>query len=165
MVVRRMQGLRAEISALDEKISAEQRDLNAIDRQIVKLKEKNKAIMISEHAILRYLERVKGVDIEAVKKEMMPEAVVKTIQALGPGEYPVGTHSVKVKDNTVVTILTKEEKEKLPRAPRPGPSADPVVSPKEPSGTLKCLKCEDLTDRLLKGGLCVLCVQEGFSLE
>src|SRR4029077_18854121 len=103
---------------------------------------------------------------EAVKKEIMPAGVVDAVRAMGPGDYPVGTPSVKVKDNTVVTLLTQEEKGKLPRpAPPPKPSAEPVVSPKEPSGPLKCLKCEDLTDRLLKGGLCVLCVQEGFSLE
>lgn len=166
-VERRLAALREEQSALEGKIRTEQRELGSIDAQMAKLKQKNKVIVVSEHAILRYLERVKGVDIEATKREIMPPGAAKAAQAMGPGEYPAGTHSIKVKDNVVVTILTKEEKEKdKPKGPSPSkPSAEPVVAPKESSGNLKCLKCEDLTDRLFKGGLCVHCVEEGFSLE
>lgn len=169
-VERRLKALQEESAALNQKISAEHREMSGIDAKIsqlqAKAKNQTKTVLITEHAILRYLERVKGVDLVQVKKEMVPDLVTQQIRAMGNGEYPVGTHSVKVKDNTVITILTKEEKEKSQRsASPPRPPAEPVVDPKGPSGTLKCLKCEELTDRLLKGGLCVLCVQEGFSLE
>jgi len=165
---RRLKALREELSSLDQKIRTETREIGSIDAQIAQLqakaKNQTKTVIFTEHAILRYLERVKGLDLDQVKKEMVPDLVTKQIRAMGNGEYPVGTHSVKVKDNTVITILTKEEKEKMQPAPPKSP-VEPVIGPKERSGSLKCLKCEDLTDRLLKGGLCVLCVQEGFSLE
>ena len=164
---RRLKALQEESTALNQKITAEHREISGIDAKIsqlqAKAKNQTKSVLITEHAILRYLERVKGLDLDQVKKEMVPELVIAKIRALGNGEYPVGTHSVKVKDNTVITILTKEEKDKQqPTAPKVGHA---IVGLKAPSGTMKCLKCEDLTDRLLKGGLCVLCVQEGFSLE
>lgn len=166
---RRLKALREELSSLDQKIRAETREVGNIDAQIANLqtkaKNQTKTVLFTEHAILRYLERVKGLDLDQVKKEMVPDLVTQQIRAMGNGEYPVGTHSVKVKDNTVITILTKEEKERdKPPSPRKS-SVEPVVSPKKPSGVLKCLKCEDPTDRLLKGGLCGRCVQEGFSLE
>lgn len=169
-VERRLKALQEESTALNQKISAEHREISGIDAKIFQLqakaKNQTKSVLITEHAILRYLERVKGLDLDQVKKEMVPELVTTQIRALGNGEYPVGTHTVKVKDNTVITILTKEEKEKSPpAAPRTKLSVATVVGPKNKGGTLKCLKCEDLTDRLLKGGLCLLCVQEGFSLE
>jgi hypothetical protein len=164
-VERRLKALREELSVLDQKMRTEQRDLGSIDAQMSRLKQKNKVIVISEHAILRYLERVKGVDIEATKREIMPPSAAKAAQALGPGEYQAGTHSIKVKDNVVVTILTKLEKPEKPKREREVPGGEPLIEIKKGSGTLKCLKCQDLTDRLLKGGLCVLCVQEGFSLE
>jgi len=143
------------------------RELSSIDAQIRKLKESTKvrAVIVSEHAILRYLERVRGIDIDQVKKEIAPEHIIQGVRAMGNGEYPVaGSHTLKIQDNTVVTILTKEEKP-LPKPAVQEPAAAPLVEPRKPDGKLKCLKCEDLTDRLLKGGLCVLCVQEGFSLE
>lgn len=159
--------LRAEQSSLDQKMRAATRELSSIDAQIRKLREsgKVKPVIVSEHAILRYLERVRGLDIDQVKREIAPEHIVQRVRAMGNGEYPVaGSHTLKVQDNTVVTILTKEEKP-LPKVEPPKPEVEVVVAPKAPTGSQKCLKCEDLTDRLLKGGLCVLCVQEGFSLE
>jgi hypothetical protein len=159
--------LRAELSGLDQKIRAATREQSSIDAQIRKLKESTKVrpVIVSEHAILRYLERVKGIDLDQVKKEIAPEHILGRIRAMGAGEYPVGgTHTLKVTDSTIVTVLTKEEKP-IPKPVVQEPEAPPLVLPPKPSGDLKCLKCEDLTDRLLNGGLCVLCVQEGFSLE
>lgn len=159
--------LRTEQSALDQKMRAAVREQSAVDAQIRKLKESTKVrpVIVSEHAILRYLERVRGLDLEQVKKEIAPEHILGRVRALGNGEYPVGSsHTLKIQDSTVVTILTKEEKP-LPKPAALEPIAAPLVEPPKRTGELKCLKCEDLTDRLLKGGLCVLCVQEGFSLE
>lgn len=166
---RRLKALREELSSLDQKIRSETREIGDIDSQIAKLqtkaKNQTKTVVFTEHAILRYLERVKGLDIDQVKKEMVPDLVTQQIRAMGNGEYPVGTHSVKIKDNTVVTILTKEEKSPMPTPASKPPRAKSIIGSHPPAGSLKCMKCEESTDRLLKGGLCVLCVQEGFSLE
>lgn len=165
-VERRLKALREELSVLDQKIHTETRELSAIDAQVEQLKKKNKAVVVTEHAILRYLERVKGVDIEAAKREMLPPEVSNQIRALGNGEYPVGTHSVKVKDNVVITILTKEEKPQ----PKPKPRIEPtspssIIEPEKTEGNVRCPRCKERVDRLLKEGFCALCAQEAYAKE
>lgn len=78
--------------------------LNDIKNKIKKV-EDNSNIMISDHAILRYLERVMGIDIEMIKKEILPEKSKQTIQTLGNGTYPINNkYKIVVKNNTIVTI-------------------------------------------------------------
>lgn len=61
---------------------------------------------VSDHAIVRYLERVKGVDIDALRKEILPPTLNKISQRLGNGFYPVGgTHKICVRGGTVVSVL------------------------------------------------------------
>lgn len=157
--------LRSELSGLDQKIRAATREQSGIDAQIRKLKEstKIKPVIVSEHALLRYLERVKGVDIEALKKEIAPEHILGRVRAMGNGEYPVGgTHTLKVQDSTIVTVLTKEEKP-IPKEREPKTPAvvtPPLIEIKKPVGALQCLRCKDGVDRLLKGDICEVCTQE-----
>jgi len=106
---RRLQALLAEMSSIGQKVKAERDELRRIDESIKKLKEKSDELVVSEHAILRYLERVKGVDIEAVKKEILPDTVREQNRLLGNGSFPAGTHRCKIRDGVVITILTKEE--------------------------------------------------------
>lgn len=107
---RRISGLQNEAASLQRKIETERRELSSIDRSINALKERGKDIVISEHAILRYIERVVGMDIEDLKKDILPEMTKLQIKALGNGVFPAQTHKVRVKDNVVITILTNGEK-------------------------------------------------------
>ena len=69
-------------------------------------------IIISEHAILRYLERVKGIDLEEIQKEILPTPELrKSIATCGDGKYMVDEFALRIKKNVVVTILTKDEEE------------------------------------------------------
>jgi hypothetical protein len=95
-------------------------NVREIESKIKKLKVKkitNNSITITEHAILRYLERVEGIDIERVKKDIVTEEVLQQIKTLGAGTYPVkGKYNtidkqmfkIRVRDNAVITVLTKE---------------------------------------------------------
>lgn len=108
---RRLSALQQELSALQKKVQAEQRDISAIDREIDRLKTKKEAgeLIVSEHAILRFLERVWKIDIEDVKQDIAPPTIQQAVKALGNGEYPVGdTHKIRVRDNVVITITTKD---------------------------------------------------------
>lgn len=65
---------------------------------------------VSDHAVVRYLERVKGMDIASIRKEILPDNV-KQATIMGNGYYPVnGTHKVRVKDGVVITVLTPRMK-------------------------------------------------------
>ncbi len=62
---------------------------------------------ISDHALLRYLERVKGVDIEAVRAEMMSAALDKAIEF--GSRVLIGRHGERlvIREGIVVTVIGK----------------------------------------------------------
>ena len=105
----------SNILLIKSEISERNRILTQYDRTKKDLLEKIKSlgnigeIVISEHAILRYLERVDKVDMELVKKQILSESVLDLIEKLGGnnGEYPVkeGGFKIKLKNKTVVTVL------------------------------------------------------------
>lgn len=59
---------------------------------------------ITEHAILRYLERIKGIDLEEIKQEILTEKVSKMIDSLESGTYHVNGYSIKVINKSIVTV-------------------------------------------------------------
>ena len=108
----RLAKLRAEIAEENERLANEQRVLSnkrneaqALQQAINDFLECQKDPIISEHALLRFFERVKGFDLEQVKAEILTEQVKVLIRQLGSGVYPVNGFKIKVKDGTVVTIV------------------------------------------------------------
>ena len=67
------------------------------------------AVTVSDHALVRYIERVLGVDVEQIRAEMLPPDAAAGLRRLGSGRYPMrgpdGPYHVVVKDGTVVTVL------------------------------------------------------------
>jgi uncharacterized protein with PIN domain len=62
---------------------------------------------ISDHAVLRFLERVKGIDIEAVRAEMTSPAL-EAAAAFGCDTVILGTgHRMKLNGDVVATVLPK----------------------------------------------------------
>ena len=60
---------------------------------------------VTDHAIIRYLERVKGVDMMSVKNDILSFNLVDTINRLGgTGVYVDQEHKVVVEDYKVITI-------------------------------------------------------------
>lgn len=61
---------------------------------------------ISEHAILRYLERKYELDIEEVKKEMVTDKTLALVSQLGDGKYPIdGGGKLVIKNNVAVSVI------------------------------------------------------------
>ena len=62
---------------------------------------------VSEHAILRYMEHVMGVDLNMFREEIMDAALRKTIEQLGDGKYPIADNRgfAIVKNNVVVSVI------------------------------------------------------------
>lgn len=84
-------------------------DLDRVDKEIAALHaEKLAQPIVTEHAILRWLERVEGMDIEAVKTRMLTPQVLEYIANLGTGAFPIGRDNIRlrVKNGTVVTVET-----------------------------------------------------------
>lgn len=69
-------------------------------------------IDISDHAIVRYMERVYKLDLDGIKRQIMPEEKERLIEKMGDGAYTVkdkvGKYKLVVKGRVVVTILEKQ---------------------------------------------------------
>ena len=103
-----------DYDVLNTKIANDQRVLASKKKAIENIKSQiqaisaNKEITISEHALLRYLERVSKVDTEAVKKDIITPELIKMVETLGGnGKYPVGNITLVMRDYVVTTILMK----------------------------------------------------------
>jgi hypothetical protein len=83
------------------------RMMNDYDKEITRLK---KGIIVSEHAMLRYFERVLGFNLEEIKALVLPPEDQEIIKAMGNGTFPInkGTHKVTVVDSVITTVLTKD---------------------------------------------------------
>jgi DNA repair exonuclease SbcCD ATPase subunit len=65
-------------------------------------------IQISDHALIRYLERVHGINITQVKLEIINANVVSLWEGTkqGDGDYPIGNGAqVVIRNNVAVTIF------------------------------------------------------------
>ena len=65
--------------------------------------------VVTEHAILRYLERVKDIDIKSIEQEMLNEMTIPDLNKFGIGAAKIPIANQKgyrfvVKDKTIITI-------------------------------------------------------------
>lgn len=93
-------------------ISGAQKDINTITEKMDEIKKQQKAIeeqsaiVVTEHAMLRYLERVKGIDLAAIQKEIVSDQIRMQVQVLGgSGQYPNNGFAVVMKNYKVVTVI------------------------------------------------------------
>lgn len=92
----------AESTRSYQKIQHTEKDLQT---RITILEKGAKELVVSEHAMLRYFERVMGVDLEEVKSIILSETLQSQWKTLGNGKYPLqGTGKAVIKDSVVVTI-------------------------------------------------------------
>lgn len=110
------QKLLAEEQNIQKKIKRVRASIESLKSSITRMEEKTRnEIYISDSALLKYLKEVKGVNIEELKKEMLPEPIKKEIIQNGNGIYKTDSHSVKAnKQGQVVTVYVDDiEKEAL----------------------------------------------------
>lgn len=107
--------LQLELKALQEsgtrlkmEIATKEKQIKEVEEKIHKLKGADASIIVSEHAILRYLERVYRLDLEKIKQEILPERIAAQAKVIGNGRYGVIDHTLLIKDNVVVTVLTDD---------------------------------------------------------
>ena len=69
-------------------------------------------MLVTDHAIIRYLERVMGVDIERLRRLVLPAVTERSAKTLGDGVYPTPArkHRVVIKKGVVKTVLSPQRK-------------------------------------------------------
>ena len=101
----KIKGIKQQKSNVDRELSAATTNLKEIEKKIEKIQLEER-IIVSEHAILRYIERVIGINIEEISRKIVSEELEQTIMSLGNGVYTVNQNEfrIKVKENVVVTV-------------------------------------------------------------
>ncbi len=100
--------LKSQDDFLVQKLRAFESSIAAARSEIEKLKKSEKKrdkLLVSEHCLLRYLERVKGLDIDGLKEEILVHEVTSSYNSFGDGKYPHPSGGrVIVKDGMVITF-------------------------------------------------------------
>lgn len=111
-----LEGVRAELavklSGLESSAQKLRTTLGQLDAELSRREAVDNIVpTISDHALLRYIERVFGVDIEAMKAELLTETVVLAIKSGASAvKSPIGT--MVIKGSTVVTFLDPDMRPK-----------------------------------------------------
>lgn len=64
---------------------------------------------LSDHALLRYLERVKGVDVKAVRQEIMSRSVIEAIQGGATAVIINGRKMPVSSAGVIITVLVRPD--------------------------------------------------------
>ena len=104
-----IEAIKIESEILNNKLQSAERNLGKIREEIKKLKEGSK-IIVSEHAMLRYIERVLGIDLKEIERRILTDEVKEQYKIVGNGRFPINDEfRVLIRDNVVVTITGVEK--------------------------------------------------------
>lgn len=95
------QPIRAQLANLDRQ---REKLRKALSNTKTKIEEFSAEPRISDHAVLRYLERKYGFDFETVRKEMLTDTVVAGMR-MGAEGVKFNGGVLKIKGNTVTTYI------------------------------------------------------------
>lgn len=87
-------------------------ELESIKRQLAMLGDTSDKLRVSDHARVRYMERVHGLDMAEIDAEILGG---RSIEQLRDGRYKIDGHSIRVRDNVVVTVVKKDRRPKRKR--------------------------------------------------
>lgn len=99
--------LRAELEAVKKAIESNAGLIQLAERKLAIAK---KGVAVTDHAIVRWLERSGQIDVEKIRKEII-EKVEPYMAAHHTGRFPVGFGlQAQVKEKTVVTVVPATNK-------------------------------------------------------
>lgn len=97
--------LKKSASKINSDIVRKKRELERIDKELTYYNDRG--VQMSDHALVRYCERALGMDMEKIRKEALADTrMVKAIETLEDGEFPMPYGILRVKNKVIVTIIT-----------------------------------------------------------
>ena len=87
-----------------QKENAARNEVRNLRTKIEQLQKSNAEPVVSEHAILRYLERVHGLDLEMVRQAILDESTTKHIKFARNGKIKRADGTIVFQNNVVVTF-------------------------------------------------------------
>lgn len=73
--------LKKQIKNLNSQISLKQSVKSTLQKELDSLKANSKDIIVSEHAMIRYLQRVYKLDLEKIEKEILTDDLKSKVKA------------------------------------------------------------------------------------
>lgn len=99
--------IQAELSEINSKRRQKADALNMVQAELTRRKEeKNFHPAISDHAVLRYMERVMGLDIDSLRSKILSPAIIGAMKS-GATQFTADNISYRLRDNTIITIIDK----------------------------------------------------------
>lgn len=96
--------LKADISRKQKELALKNTNIQDIKKQIQSLNSPTSP-RITEHAYLRYLERVKGNNLAEIEAEIITPELMKMIDILGgSGTFPSNGFNIVMKEYNIITI-------------------------------------------------------------
>lgn len=87
--------------------------VRAVEREIANLKDGSREPVLTEHALLRYIERVHGIDLDQIRAQMLTPAVAEQIRTLRSCRLPIGNGvTLVVEAGVIKTVATKDPRDK-----------------------------------------------------
>ena len=106
---RQLQAAREAQQEAAETAKRVQDELVVLEKQEQQLTE---SVVVSEHAIVRYFERILGFNLDEIKAQIMPDTVARQVQTLQSGIFPVGNNGsafrVRVRNRVAVTLFSND---------------------------------------------------------
>jgi hypothetical protein len=97
-----IQSLRVQLQTMSKELVGMQRNLQEVEAQIAKAERLENPPVVTDHALVRYLERKLGLDLDVLRAEILTDELVKRVNVMG------GSCTYKkfvVRDNVIVTVL------------------------------------------------------------
>jgi len=95
---------RAEAAKMDQEIRKEQAEIDRLREELEQLTSKRKSLHVTDHAVVQFLSRKIGLDIDEIKHQILGTTEPIT---LPNGLFPVGEHRIRVVDGSVVTVIVE----------------------------------------------------------
>jgi hypothetical protein len=84
------------------------REITGIDAEIARIVRVEPEPRLTDHALLRFIERVYNIDIEAIKAKIMTPGMIQAIKS-GATAFTVEGAKFKIADNCIVTVISTEK--------------------------------------------------------
>lgn len=112
-LLRREKELLSEIEDIKNTKKNIEIDLSHKNNKLQKIRNQistiQKEVIVSEHAVIRYIERVMGIDIKEIERIIVDEQTEKIIKEMKPKRLNRGDFSILIKENQVTTVITNDE--------------------------------------------------------
>jgi DNA gyrase/topoisomerase IV subunit A len=87
---------------LQRQLAEKNQSLNIVRKEIREITEMKP--IVSEHALLRYCERILNIDLKEIEKKLLSDKNIEIIEQIRSGKIPVENFMMVVKNKIVTTI-------------------------------------------------------------